>query len=179
MNRQDDDDDEAAFRREMTGVRPLDPPDFVVHEHPRPSPRPRQREADEAAVMTELLEDPGPIEGLETGEELVFLRPGYQKRYLNRLRRGHYAVSDRIDLHGMNESAAGSVLLSFVDEALGRGFGCIKVVHGKGLRSRGRPKLKSLAARLLRRHPSVVAYASCRPNQGGTGAMLVLLARRR
>lgn len=176
---QDDDDDAALFRREMAGVRPIKAPDTVIQQHDRPAPRPRQREADEAAVLTELLDDPGPVEGLETGEELAFLRNGYQKRYLSRLRRGHYAVGDRIDLHGMNESAAGSVLLSFVDEALNRGLGCVKVVHGKGLRSRGRPKLKTLTARLLRRHPAVVAYASCRPSQGGTGAVLVLLARRR
>ncbi|KAA9132485.1 SMR domain protein [Marinihelvus fidelis] len=178
MNGHEDDDDHGAFAREMADVKPLDPPDFVVHDLPRPKPRPRQREADEAAVMQELLDDPLPEEGLETGEELAFLRAGYQKRYLDRLRRGRYAVLDRIDLHGMNEATAEAVLLAFIEDALRRGHGCVKVVHGKGLRSNGRPKLKVMTARLLRRHPAVVAFASCRPRHGGTGAALVLLARR-
>ena len=178
MNGHDDDDDRDAFRREMADVRPLQAPDVVIHQPPRPSTRPRQREADEAAVMFELLDDPEPEDGLETGEELAFLRGGYQKRYLDRLRRGRYALQDRIDLHGMNLATAETVLMTFVEASVRRGHGCVKVVHGKGLRSRGRPKLKTMTARLLRRHPAVVAFASCRPNQGGTGAVMVLLARR-
>jgi DNA-nicking Smr family endonuclease len=59
-----------------------------------------------------------------------------------------------------------------------RGLGCIRVVHGKGLRSRTIPKLKLMTNRLLRRHPAVVAFASCRPADGGTGAVVVLLKSR-
>jgi len=168
-------DDAALFREETGDVRPLRTPARAPSATTPPEPRPLQRERDERAVLQELLDDPGPLDGLETGEELQFLRPGYQKRYLTRLRRGHYAIGDHMDLHGFNEAAAGQALHAFIDNAVRHGLGCVRVVHGKGLRSRSQPKLKAMSNRLLRRHPAVIAFASCRPADGGTGAVVVLL----
>jgi len=170
-------DDVELFRAETADVRPLAAQPRVPAARPRPAPTPVQRELDERAALDQLLDDPGPQEGLETGEELAFLRPGYQKRYLARLRRGHYAIEDHVDLHGLVEASAGQVLLAFIAEAGRRGLGCVRVVHGKGLRSRTVPRLKAMTNRLLRRHPAVIAFASCRPVDGGTGAVVVLLRR--
>jgi DNA-nicking Smr family endonuclease len=177
-NASEPEDDGELFRRAFADVRPLRTAPRVQVERPPLKPRPLQREKDERAVLDELLHLPPPEDGLETGEELLFLRSGYQQRYLRRLRRGHYAIRDELDLHGMNEAAARHVLLEFLQQALERRLGCVKVVHGKGLRSRGKPKLKALVNRLLRRHPAVVAFASCRPANGGTGAVAVLLKNR-
>lgn len=172
-------DDLRAFREEMADVRPLRTEPRAEPSRQRPPPRPRQREADERRVLQELLLEPETDPDLATGEELQWLRSGYQRRYLTRLRRGHYAVGDHLDLHHMNESAARASLLDFIDHALERGHGCVRVVHGKGLRSKTYPKLKAMTNRLLRRHKAVVAFASCRPADGGTGAVLVLLRDRR
>lgn len=171
-------DDLDWFQREMRDVRPLRAEERAVTRPPPPPPRPRQREADERRVMQELLLDPEPVEGLETGEELLFLRPGYQKRILRKLRRGQFVVQDHLDLHHMTEAVARHVLLEFIEQTLAAGLSCVRIVHGKGLRSRTRPKLKMMTNRLLRRHPAVVAFASCRPVDGGTGAVNVLLRPR-
>ena len=130
-------------------------------------------------MLEELLLPPPPEHGMETGEELLFLRPGYQHRYLRRLRRGTYSIADELDLHGMNEQVAGEALKSFISECADRGLGCVKVIHGKGLRSRGTPVLKALTNRVLWKHPRVIAYASCRAIDGGTGATLALLSNRK
>jgi DNA-nicking Smr family endonuclease len=54
----------------------------------------------------------------------------------------------------------------------------VRIVHGKGLRSRAAgPVLKALTDRLLRRRDDVIAFASARPALGGTGAVVVLLKR--
>ncbi len=172
-------DDENLFRREMEGVRPLKSDRRVAHDPPRPEPRPRQRESDEKRVLEELLLEPEREAGLETGEELQYLRPGYQKRFLNRLRRGQFAIEDHFDLHHMNEATARNALLEFIAYAVDEGFGCVRVVHGKGLRSKTYPKLKAMTNRLLRRHPAVIAFVSCRPVDGGTGAVAVLLKTRK
>ncbi|MEJ2534317.1 MAG: Smr/MutS family protein [Gammaproteobacteria bacterium] len=179
MAKEDDkEDDLELFRRAVADARPLRAEPRVTHAPRRPDARPLQRERDERAVLDELLLPPPPEHGMETGEELLFLRPGYQHRYLRRLRRGTYSVADELDLHGMNEQVAGEALKSFISECAQRGLGCVKVIHGKGLRSRGQPKLKRLASRLLRRHPAVIAFSSCRPVDGGTGAVAGLLRRR-
>jgi len=169
---------EDEFRKAMHGVRPLRPDNRLAPETIKPSPTPEQRRRDEKSVLQELfhpVEDPA---GLETGEELFFLRQGYPPRLLRRLRRGHFSVADSIDLHHMGEGIARKVLLHFLADADRRGHGCVRIVHGKGLRSRGLPKLKLMTNTLLRKHPGVIAFASCRPVDGGTGAVNVLLNTR-
>jgi DNA-nicking Smr family endonuclease len=172
-------DDSALFRQEMGDVKPLQGEARSRSRPPQPEPHPRQREKDERAVLGELLSSPEDPAEMETGEELMFLRPGVQKRYLTRLRRGHYSIGDSLDLHRMNKDAARKALLGFIESACARNLGCVRVVHGKGLRSRNGPKLKVLTNRLLSRHPAVLAFASCRPVDGGTGAIAVLLKHRK
>ena len=97
---------------------------------------------------------------------------------MTRLRRGRYSIGDSLDLHQMNEAVASQSLLNFIDRAAARGIGCVRIIHGKGLRSRNGPKLKLMTRRLLSRHRRVIAFASCRPVDGGTGAVNVLLKSR-
>ncbi len=177
-DRKNEKDGGEMFLREMAGVQRLKGPARSDSRPPKPEPMPRQREADERAVLGELLTSPSDPAEMETGEELSYLRPGLQRRYLDRLRRGRFSMGDSLDLHQMNIDTARAALLAFIDEARGRGIGCVRIVHGKGLRSRGGPKLKGMVAKILSRHPAVLAYASCRPVDGGTGAVSVLLRKR-
>ncbi len=127
--------------------------------------------------MHELLDVPQDPGCMETREELLFLRPGVQKRYLRRLRRGRYSIADSLDLHQMNEATASRALKEFIEMAVAKRMGCVRIIHGKGLRSRNGPKLKIMTRRLLSRHPLVLAFASCRPVDGGTGAVSILLRK--
>ena len=130
-------------------------------------------------MLSELLSHHLDATELESGEELLYLKPGYQKRILRRLRRGHYSVEDTIDLHHMDVRTARQVLADFLDHAMANRLGCVRVIHGKGLRSRTLPRLKMMTKRVLAKHPSVIAFASSRPVAGGTGATEVLLSHRR
>lgn len=170
-------DDDALFRQQMSDVKPLRDSGRAPPETPKLQPQPLQRTLDERRVMEELLEFPEDPADMETGEELSFIRPGLQHRYLLRLKRGRYSIGDSIDLHQMNSEAARAAILEFLEQAHERGLGCVRIVHGKGLRSKRGPVLKRLTRRLLSRHPSVAAFASCRPVDGGTGAVAVLLRR--
>lgn len=167
--------DAEAFREAMADVQPLGPLNRQAPQRARRPPVPVQSEQDEQNVLRELLEPASDGADLETGDELQYLKPGHAPRLLRRLRRGEFSVADTIDLHHMDEKTAAEVLADFVASAVRNDLGCVRVVHGKGLRSRDRPVLKLLTARLLRKHPAVVAFASCRPADGGTGAVTVLL----
>ena len=162
----------------MADVTPLRGPDRIEPVPKKTPARALQKEKDDSAVLQELLEHNDDSAELETGEELIFLRPGHQKRIFRRLRRGHYSVADTIDLHHMDVATAKQVLLDFLDLVLERQHSCVRIVHGKGLRSRNLPRLKMMTNRMLRKHPRVVAFASCRPVDGGTGATDVLLSTR-
>jgi len=164
-----------VFRAAMSGVAPLRPQNKLIQRPPAPEPTPRQTHLDESMVLSELLNPVEDYSELETGEELLFLRPGFPPRLLRRLRRGYFSTVDSIDLHNMIEKTAREVLIRFLSEANRYHMGCVRVVHGKGLRSKGPPVLKIMTAKVLRKHPAVIAFASCRPVAGGTGAVDILL----
>lgn len=171
--------DATLFREHVQDVRPLKGSGRAALETPKPPARPLQREKDEQRVIQELLHSPSDAAEIESGEELAYLRPGMQKRFLARLKRGRYSIGDSLDLHEMNAEAARLAILEFIDHAQRRGLGCVRIVHGKGLRSRKGPVLKRLTSRLLSRHAGVAAFASCRPVDGGTGAVAVLLRKQK
>ena len=171
-------DDFSAFRDAVGPVRRIES-SRAESRPPRVRPRPRMREADEARVLDELAEARPGDDPLETGEELQWLRPGLQRRVLARLRRGHWRVQDEIDLHQMNVDAATRSIRLFLDDARVAGFSCVKIIHGKGLRSGpDGPRLKQVTGRILSRHPRVLAFTAARPGDGGTGATYVLLKNR-
>lgn len=172
-------DEAALFRQTVGAVTPVKPSDKVLRKPAAPAPIPRQSMADERAVIASLLDqDPGP--DMETGEELLFLRPGLQRNVLRRLRRGHFAVQASLDLHGLVVAEAREVLAEFLHQARQRDLRCIKIIHGKGLRSPNRePVLKGKLRGWLTQRQEVLAFAQARAIDGGAGAVLVLLARTR
>ena len=92
--------------------------------------------------------------------------------------RGRVAVRGQLDLHGMRSDEAHAALRDFLQEAQRRGLTCVRVIHGKGLRSSNRePVLKPKLARWLRQWEAVLAYCSAPPVAGGTGAVYVLLRK--
>jgi DNA-nicking Smr family endonuclease len=74
---------------------------------------------------------------------------------------------------------AKEALRTFLAQALARHIRCVRIIHGKGLRSGHRgPVLKGAVSSVLRRVGPVLAYVSARQVDGGTGALYVLLATR-
>lgn len=171
------DADTRLFREAIGEVQRLEPVELPPAA-PKPAPRPRMFEADEAAVSGELLDMAFDPATLEVGEELSYLRDGYPPKWLRQLKRGQFSVQDDLDLHQMNAAAAQASIIAFLAEARHNGMRCVRIVHGKGLRSRAAgPVLKALTDRMLRRRDDVIAFASARPAWGGTGAVIVLLRR--
>lgn len=169
-------DEARLFREAVRGVRPLAPSTPPPHV-PRARPAARFTRADREAVLRESLEGSSADPALAGGEELVFRRAQVQPTVLRRLRRGEYRVEREIDLHGLTAADAKRVLREFLVAALEHRVRCVRIVHGKGLRSGHRgPVLKSAVSSVLRRTGAVLAYVSARPVDGGTGAVYVLLS---
>jgi DNA-nicking Smr family endonuclease len=113
---------------------------------------------------------------METGEELTFLRDGLPRDTLRKLRRGHWAIQDEIDLHGLNRDEARACLCEFLKACIKRKLRCLRIVHGKGLRSpRREPVLKSKMNQWLAQRDEVLAFCQAPESAGGAGALLLLL----
>ncbi|HEY0335337.1 MAG TPA: Smr/MutS family protein [Stenotrophomonas sp.] len=175
----EDQDDAALFRAAIGPVKPIRQPATRPPERARPAPRPRMAERDEAEAQSEfarLLRDGSPLDG---GDTASYRRENLSPRLLQRLRRGQFSIQDELDLHGATAAQAEAMLRQFLQEAHAHEYGCVRIIHGKGLQSEaGVPVLKNLVDRLLRHRSDVLAFHSAPAAQGGTGALLVLLARR-
>jgi len=170
-------EDSALFREAAAGARPV-PSRRADLRKPAPPPRARFRRQDESEVLRESLTVPAEALDLETGEELLFRRPGVSPSLFTQLRRGRLPVKGEIDLHGLTAEQARSELRAFLAESLDARLQCVRVVHGKGLRSGPRgPVLKASVNRWLRQWDDVLAFASTPARDGGTGAVYVLLRR--
>lgn len=165
------------FRASVADVTPLARPNRVALEHPRPHPLPVQRMRDDLAVLDASLSEESDWDaGIETGEELSFLRPGLPALTLRKLRRGHWVIQDELDLHGLTVPEARELMVEFLEHCQRKGLRCVRIIHGKGLRSKNRePVLKRKVAEWLARRNEILAYCQARRTEGGGGAVVVLL----
>jgi DNA-nicking Smr family endonuclease len=92
------------------------------------------------------------------------------------LRKGGWSIQGELDLHGLRREEAREALSSFMREAQKRGWRCVRVVHGKGLGSPGKtPVLKGKVQSWLIQKNEVLAFVQARGDEGGAGALVVLL----
>jgi DNA-nicking Smr family endonuclease len=116
------------------------------------------------------------------GERVSGLAAGVDRRHLRRLRRGDIEPDRALDLHGQGARAAREDVTFELRDAHAAGERCVCIVHGRGLRSPGGPVLKEAVLEWIQTAPLaalVLAFSSAPPAWGGTGALLVLLRRRR
>ena len=175
-----DTSDVALFRAAVADARPLPDPGRIAPPPPAVRPVPLQRWADDRAALVDSLTDAVTWElDNQTGEQLAFKRDGVSPMVFRKLRRGHWIVQGEIDLHGLTRDEARLHLAGFLGECARRGVRCIRVIHGKGLRSRNRePVLKAKVAHWLAQRDEVVAFCEATPRDGGSGAVFVLLKAR-
>ena len=170
------DEERDIFREAMRDVRPLEGKARVAPARRAPPPRARQSRAERIAVLRESLESPAAELDIQPGDSLQYRQAGVPETVLRRLRRGEYRIDGEIDLHGMRLAEAKHRLREFLIGALVRRSQCLRIVHGKGLRSGQRgPVIKNAVHALLRRTDAVLAFTSAALRDGGTGATLVLL----
>jgi DNA-nicking Smr family endonuclease len=170
------DDDAALFREAIGEVRRIEV-DEAATTRPPPTPAARMRARDEEEALKESRFLPASAAAFALGEPLSFKRDEITAKTLKRLAAGEYAVQDEVDLHHLPASEAEKLLKAFLTHARQERHHCVRVIHGKGLRSESGPVLKALVDGVLRHRGDVLAFTSAPPAQGGTGAVLVLLGK--
>lgn len=172
-----DDDDITLFRNAVKEVRPLRQSKIAPATR-RPAPIPKQRLKEERLVREAMLSDEFDPADIETGEELLYARPGIQHSVMKKLRRGQFSISAELDLHGMTVAIARVELLNFISHCQTKRTSCVRIIHGKGHGSRNKqPVLKVKLNNWLQQLDAVLAFCSARPIDGGTGAVYVLLKK--
>lgn len=168
-------DEMSLFYDSMRDVKPLNISDKVVHARKHTPPVPHRIQQDEQSAPEDALTDYISLE-IAAGDEWSFLRPGLSRQTLRRLRRGYWRIQAHLDLHGFTRDEARLELTTFLDASRKNNFRCVRIIHGKGLGSRNRePVLKISIGNWLVQHDDLLAFCQARPEDGGSGAVLVLL----
>jgi len=169
--------DEEIFLDAMADVREIKefrkiPP----KKPPRIKPSPVRKE-DTVDILRQIVKGEREIRLSATGEYMEWISPDIRKDIARRLHRGDFSVQDYIDLHGMTLSEAEEALFLFFREAIRKRLFCVKVIHGRGLRSPRGPVLKEALKTWL--HGSfkkwILAYSTAKDCDGGLGATYIIL----
>jgi DNA-nicking Smr family endonuclease len=99
---------------------------------------------------------------------------------LDKLKNGEFSVQKILDLHGLSLDEAKISFEEFIADSIKTGLNCVKVVHGRGLKSKSVPVLKeNLKAWVIRamNRKWVTAFSSARMCDGGPGATYILLKK--
>ena len=149
-----------------------------VHLAPdQPPPIAIQKQLDEQRVLMEAISDEFDSSTLlDIDDALSYRRPGIGTDVTRKLRKGDWTIQGEIDLHGLRREEAREALANFIREAHKRGWRCVRIVHGKGLGSPGKtPVLKGRVQSWLIQKNEVLAFVQARGDEGGAGALVVLL----
>jgi DNA-nicking Smr family endonuclease len=187
--------DEEAFARGMEEVRrlgwsdtplslPVSPVESLHVELAETTERAKRvdDETEALVALAEFVAGRGEMDPFATGEGVEGASSREGRRFLSRLKRGDFSVQGHLDLHGLGRDDVRGALERFLRDAQHKGYSCVRVVHGRGTHSESDPALmkreviRLLSSRRLSR--TVVAFASARWRDGGSGAVYVLLYRR-
>lgn len=181
----EDGDERALFARAMADVQRLDAEPRVDAPRPAPGGRPLavDEEVEALAALSDLVSGAAGFDLSDSTEYLEGCVVGLDARILRRLRSGEFPYQATLDLHGMSVAPAHAAVEARIRQSVAAGHRCVLIVHGRGRNSRDNvPVLKERLKTWLARGRigrSVLAFTSARPADGGTGAVYVLLRRRR
>jgi DNA-nicking Smr family endonuclease len=168
--------DEEVFHKAMADVREI----REFREIPPRKPPKCAPPTPEPDGTLEALREIRKISLPDTSEYAEWVKPRLRKDIARRLHEGDFSVQDYIDLHGMGLGEAEEAFGEFFREAVRKKLFCIKVIHGRGLRSPNGPILREALRKWLHGPYGkwVSAYATARDCDGGLGATYILLKGR-
>lgn len=174
-------EDLNLFLAEMSDVRPLKTTDklhFTDAAKDDEAARHRRASADTDERLEALSINPAELECCKAEYAVEFAREGVQEAVLKLLRQGRYEAKTREDFRGLRLADARKRLLAMIDGAMYRGERNLLLVCGKG---GGTPPLealmKSALVTWLKRLPEVQAFYSATREDGGAGALYVMLKK--
>ncbi|QUY35705.1 Smr/MutS family protein [Acinetobacter junii] len=173
-------EDTELFKKALTGVKPIDNGNIAQIKPKRVKKIDAQTLAKRAAAegsaeqeLTEISDTQAILNPVASQAALSYRIATLQHKVFEDLKAGKIRWFEAVDLHGCTVEQARAAVLQIIQMAKGENQNVIKIVHGKGPEA----ILKTYVNGWLRQHRDVLAFVSAPENQGGTGAVLVLLKR--
>lgn len=171
-------DDEHLLSEAMEGVRTIPQGEKRVRAKKEAFVAARPRENEEEKLLQEVLADHSVINVTNLPEYMEGYVEGINPLIMEKLRKGEFSVQQVIDLHGLSMESARETFEYFLSGAVKKGLRCVKIIHGRGLKSKRTPiikdYLKTWIVRAMHRK-WVTAFSNATMADGGPGATYILL----
>ena len=171
----------SLFRSNIGAVTPIKA--AAVYQHPRskvalPTAARKTRELHSMADAMEEIEqwsDEFDPSHWQEDAGASYAVKGSGPELLARLRNGKWPVQAFVDLHGMQRDQARTTLADFLRRSRLARLRCVCVIHGKGINSRDGAVLPEKVRSWLGQSELVQAFCPAQIQDGGAGALQVLL----
>ncbi|KTD05444.1 DNA mismatch repair protein-like protein [Legionella gratiana] len=173
------DEDKALFRECMRSVKPLHEKTRRVTSKTKPPRQPQKSTLKEKEVKKEYYLSDIIIETVLSETILSYSQSSLSHQRFKALKKGQIPWEERLDLHGLQSEKAREMLCQFIQTQTEQGKRCLLIIHGKGGIQGAPPIIKNLLNRWLPQINEVIAFHSALPKDGGSGAIYVLLKRKR
>ncbi|HOE18630.1 MAG TPA: Smr/MutS family protein [Syntrophorhabdaceae bacterium] len=174
-------DGDAAFSEAMKDVRTIDRLKRRRIEKRRPKQLKHHNEDDAKRILEKTVTGDDPFNVANMPEYMEGHIEGINPVVMEKLRNGEFAIQKILDLHGCTLNEAKERFELFVREIIREGLNCVKVIHGRGLKSKRAPLLKENLKRWVVKamhRKWVMAFSSATMPDGGPGATYILLRKR-
>ncbi|VEG13631.1 Smr/MutS family protein [Moraxella cuniculi] len=172
-------DDKQLFLQAMHGVVPLKNTPTVSQKKPTAiddNALRRRMAAQGDEQIGGTLSDMQALLNPVAGEAyLSYKNPTLQNKVFEQLKQGKLRWYDAVDLHGSSIEEARSAVQLLIHQSINQGETVVKIVHGKGKDA----IIKTCVNGWLRQMNEVMAFVSAPANDGGNGAVLVLLKKKK
>ncbi|UVK39635.1 Smr/MutS family protein [Mesorhizobium sp. AR10] len=155
----------ARTAKPLKGRTAVDIPDFGVETRPTPSPA-------QAGGVPAVVPKP----------KAQHVSHALDEPTLDKLSKGRLPIEGRVDLHGLTQDEAYSLLFSFLHRAHAGGIRYVLVITGKGSSSGGDGVLRRAVPAWLSTpafRPLVSSHDHAARNHGGSGALYIRVRRLR
>lgn len=166
------DEDRVLWNLVARSTTPMKGRKAVEAEAPKPA---EDEKMPMAAVMAKPVVSPPPAPKRQHVAHVI------DKPTMEKLSRGKLQIEGRVDLHGMTQSEAHSLLLSFLQRAHANGVRYVLVITGKGFSSGGDGILKRQVPAWLTTPPFralVSSHDVSARHHGGEGALYIRLRKK-
>jgi len=176
--------EEALFEDAMTDVREIAAfrvlPCAKASKRAAPSRKNHDPDDDALDILRQIAGGSHPINLSDTQEYIEWTNADIAGEVTGKLHTGHFSVQGYIDLHGYTGDEVNEQLDGFLAEAFRKDWRCVKIIHGRGLRSVKGPVLKDAVIKRLagRYRKRITAFVTARQCDGGLGALYVLLRKK-
>jgi len=138
------------------------------------------KENDPRQLLEEAVADKRKLNVANMPEYMEGYAEGTNPITIEKLKNGEFSIQKTLDLHGLSIDDAKVSFEEFIADSIKSCLNCVKVVHGRGLKSKSVPVLKeNLKAWIVRamNRKWVIAFSSARMCDGGPGATYILLKK--